>query len=102
MARTPGSLPAAGRPPAGAPWAPAKYTVAQAAAVQALSHGTADKEQQIRALKWIVEDVCGTYDMSYRPDSTRDSDFAEGKRFVGNQIVKMTVLNIANLRSENG
>jgi hypothetical protein len=28
--------------------------------------------------------------MSYRPLSDRDTTFAEGKRHVGNQLVKMT------------
>lgn len=67
--------------------------------------GTASADQQRRALKYIIEVLCGTYDMSYQPgdgDGRRDSDFAEGKRFVGNQIVKFVNMNLASLeRMEN-
>ncbi len=82
-------------------WVPASYAVADAAAVQALSKGTATPEQQIRAVRWIVDIVAGTYDLSYRPgseDGRRDTDFAEGRRFVGLQIVKMIRVDLAKLR----
>jgi hypothetical protein len=46
------------------------------------------------AFKWIVNELCGTYDLSYRPDSERNTTFAEGKRFVGLQIVKMANLDV--------
>jgi hypothetical protein len=84
--------------PIGAAWLPPPWAPADAAAMQALAAGRADSEQQIRALRWIVEKASGTYEMSYRPNSARDSDFAEGRRFVGNQIVKLTKLNLARLR----
>lgn len=86
------------KPPVGAPWAPAKWTDAEAGAIQAMARGDADGPAQQRALKWIVETLCGTYDLSFRADSERVSAFAEGKRFVGLQIVKMTKLNLAALR----
>ena len=82
-------------------WMPAGYALADATAVQALSKGIANAEQQIRALRWIVEAVAGTYDLSYRPgadEGRRDTDFAEGRRFVGLQIVKMTRADLAKLR----
>ena len=37
--------------------------------------------------------------MSYRPDSERDTAFAEGKRHVGTQIVKFLKINLSKLRS---
>lgn len=88
------------------PWAPAEYDVADAAAIQALVRGDATPEQQTRALKWIVESACGTYDQTFWPggeDGDRNTAFAEGKRFVGNSIVKMTRLNTMSLkeRGEN-
>lgn len=82
------------------PWAPASITSSQAYAIQALSRGDASSEQQREALKWIVNDLSKRDDMSYRPDSQRDSDFAEGKRYVGNQLVKLTKINLA-LYKEN-
>lgn len=82
------------------PWAPVDYETADAAAIQALDRGDATPEQQRRALKWLIEKACGTYDLSYRPgeDGRRDTDFAEGKRFVGSQVVKMLKLNLSLLR----
>ena len=88
----------ASKPRKGTPWLPAPYENADIAAIQALAKGEARAEQQIRALTWIVEKAARTYDMTYQPESARDSDFAEGKRYVGNQIVKMTKINIAALR----
>lgn len=70
------------------PWKPIAYDEADTAAIKALAAGNANEGQQRRALAWIVNRVAGTYDMSYRPGSERDSVFAEGRRFVGLQIVK--------------
>lgn len=52
-------------------------------AIKALAAGNAHQEQQKMALAWIINDLCRTYDLSYRPESDRDTAFAEGKRFVG-------------------
>lgn len=60
-------------------------------AIQALAMGNANDLQQKRALDFIIG-LCGTYDLSYRPggqEGDRDTAFAEGKRFVGLQIVKL-------------
>jgi hypothetical protein len=76
--------------PAVQPWHPAPYEEADVYAIKALAAGKASEGQQQRALGWIVNILCGTYDMSYRPGSERDTTFAEGKRHVGNQLVKLT------------
>jgi hypothetical protein len=68
-----------------------------ASAIQAVAEGRADEDQQRRAIKAIVEGVCQTYELSYSPDSERDSAFAEGKRFVGLQIAKLLRLNLTTL-----
>jgi len=84
-----------------APWLPPSYEDADIVAIQALAKGTANGEQQRRALAWIIERAAGTYDMSYRPggeDGARDTIFAEGRRFVGNQVVKMTKLKLGQPR----
>lgn len=90
------------KPPAGAAWAPPPYEPADIGAIQAFSRGEARPDQQTRALKWIVETVCGTYDQSFRPDSERETVFAEGRRFVGLTLVKATKINIAALRGTDG
>lgn len=82
------------------PWQPASYELADIEAIQALASGAAEEAQQRRALAWIINVVAGTYDQSYRPgaDGERDTCFAEGRRFVGSQIVKATKLNLSSLR----
>lgn len=76
-----------------APYLPAKYTPGHVLAIQRLAEGKATEDEQIMAFRWIVEQAAGTYDMSYRPDSERDSVFAEGRRFAGLQIVKLLHIN---------
>lgn len=86
------------------PWLPPAYELADVSAMQALARGEASPDQQRRLLKWVVESAAGTYDMSYRPggeDGRRDTDFAEGRRFVGQQIVKLLRLNLMALRGTN-
>ena len=83
-----------------APWFPVHYELADVNAVRALQAGTASPEQQQRALRWIVEKACGTYELSYRPTSDRDTSFAEGRRFVGLQVVKMLHTDTSVLRKE--
>lgn len=84
------------------PYHPAEYDLADIMAIKALAVGEASPEQQKRAMQWLVEIVCGTYDLSYKPDSDRNTAFAEGKRFIGLQIVKAVRLNTEIIRrSEN-
>lgn len=78
------------------PYLPAQYDDADIAAIQALNEGIATEGQQQRALAWIINNVCGYYDLSFHPgdDGRRDTDFSEGKRFCGAQIVKMLKLKV--------
>lgn len=84
-----------------APWKPARFDDADAAAIQAVAQGRANIHQQKRAIEWIVKHAANTYDLSYRPglDGERDTYFAEGRRFVGLQLVKLLNLKIGALRS---
>lgn len=74
------------------PWFPAPYDPdgADTMAIKAVASGTANAGQQKRALDWIINAVCATYDLSFRPGESgdRETAFAEGKRHVGLQIVK--------------
>ena len=73
--------------------------LAKGRAIQALAEGTASPEQQQMALKTIVEEIAGTYNLSYIPGpNSRATDFSEGKRFVGLQIVRLTQLNYARVK----
>lgn len=84
------------------PWEPVSYEIADVAAIQALLTGTATPDQQKRALRWIIESAAATYDQSFWPgeDGARNTAFAEGRRFVGNSIVKMTRLNVSDLLNQ--
>ena len=72
------------------PWMPPTYDERVIYAIRALADGKATEHQQSIAWRWIMY-VTGAEGMSYRPGATgaRDTDFAEGKRFVGLQIKKM-------------
>ena len=63
-------------------------------AIQALAKGEASEDQQRRAFSCIVKELCGTYDMTFDPESPRMSDFNEGKRAVGRSLVGLLTLNI--------
>jgi len=68
---------------------------ADAFAIKAVAEGTADLHMQQRAFKCIVQELCGTYEMTFDPESIRKSDFNEGRRHIGRALV-----GIVNLPSE--
>lgn len=64
---------------------------AEVIAIKALKEGVANEHQQQLALRAIVEKIARVHDMSFRPggsDGERATAFAEGKRYVGAQIVR--------------
>ena len=74
------------------PWLPAHYDKETAEAIKAMAAGVANDGQQKVALDWIIKEACGTYDVDWFPDSDRNSSFAAGKRWVGQQLVKLVNL----------
>lgn len=79
------------------PWLPVPFAKADAYAIKALARGEATEEQQKRALEWFVYTASVADDLSYRPgvDGDRATAFAEGRRFVGLQTLKLV-----NIRSD--
>ena len=73
----------------------ATFEDADAYAIQALERGMATPEQQKRALKWIVEKACLTYDFCDNPDIERCAAIFDGRRFAGLQIVRLIKINMA-------
>lgn len=71
---------------------------ADACAIQAVEKGEATPEQQKRALAWIVNSACLTYDFSDQPESDRLSAIFDGRRFAGLQVVKLIKINISKLK----
>lgn len=82
------------------PWKPCDWAPEDAYALRALQAGSATPGQQQRALKWLIENAAGTYDMPYRPNSARDTDFACGMQHVGKQIVKLLNLSITAITAK--
>jgi len=77
------------------PWLPPDHDDATVYAVRALAEGLANDSQQKLAWRYLMY-VTGASeefaDLSYRPDTeggSRDTAFAEGKRFVGMMIRKL-------------
>lgn len=85
---------------------PPVWDDAVVSALQALHRGDATQDQQQAALRWIIEVNSNAYDLSFRPgglEGDRESCFAEGRRFVGMQIVKLLKLNLNAIRkARNG
>lgn len=78
--------------PANAPYQPVSLTQEIAWAIKGVATGTADAGQQSIFMKWLVWDCAKTYEMSFRaegPHPQKDQDFAEGKRFVGNSLIRV-------------
>lgn len=77
------------------PWKLPIFSDAEIFALQALERGTANAEQQKRAIACIELKICAAQRMSFYPgaeDGRRASDFAEGKRWVGGQIRRLLKL----------
>ncbi len=62
------------------------YTEAEVQAVRAVHRGEATARQQRMALDFLVR-AFGTHDISFRPNDSHLTSFAEGKRFAGTTII---------------
>lgn len=87
------------------PWLPVQlrpgFKKHHAAFVQAFARGDLDKEGQIQLFDFLINIHCGTYDLSFREDKDggeRATNFAEGKRFIGMELVKLSKLNLSLLK----
>lgn len=69
---------------------PVEYDSDTLNAVAALRAGVASQAQQLSAIKWIELVACDVEGMSFHEESDRATAFHEGRRFVGNQIRKMS------------
>lgn len=74
------------------------FKKADAGAIQALERGEAEPHQQRRVLKLIVDELCATYALSFDPENQHMTAFAEGRRFVGREILKLLYINLATLK----
>lgn len=72
---------------------PAVWKNADAAAIQALHKGKANKDQQKRALNFIMYNISECDGFDYRTND-RDHAFGSGKRWVGVQLKKLISINL--------
>lgn len=86
---------------ANGPHIPADYDVSIVASIQALISGVAEPHQQQIAMKWIIEQASGMYEFQFYP-TDRETAFALGRGFVGMQLVKLSKLNVSQMRKQNG
>lgn len=85
-------------------WTPAPYTGTEVSAMHALRDGDADDVQQAIALRWIIENAGAAYEQSFYPggeDGRRATDFAEGRRFVANSIIKLMKLPLSVVQAQD-
>lgn len=81
---------------------PPEWEPADVEAFQALQRGDCSPHLQQRALAWLINKAAATYELSFAPGDDRLTSFAEGRRFVGLQVVKMLALDTQKIRKTNG
>lgn len=69
-------------------------------ALKALSAGVASESQQKTALDWIIKTAAMTYQPTFL-ETDRASAFAEGRRFVGLEIVALLHLDLSTLKDDS-
>jgi hypothetical protein len=75
-------------------WLPKGFNLNKSYALQALSTGTATAEQQKEALKYIVEDLCAIYGVTFDADNARLDAHNQGRAYIGHAIVQITKLRL--------
>lgn len=74
------------------PWQEPEYTKADVIAIQHVVLGSGSEAHQKRVIDLIINKIANSYDLSFRPDDMggeRATAFAEGKRYVGLQLIKL-------------
>lgn len=90
------------------PWHPPAYDKQDVRAIQALAEyaagaGEAPSPAECRrALDWIINTACGTYDEPFRPGDGSVRDYLLGRRSVGLAIVKLMKLRPGIFDNEQG
>ncbi len=71
------------------------WELADASAIKALEHGTADAIQQRRALDWILKNACALPEWAYVPGDTEATHIHLGRQFAGHLIMKLLLMNLS-------
>lgn len=73
--------------PPPSPLEPASFTDLIVYGLQGLADGDATPQQQKKVLEWIINQASIAHGLPYQPDSDRNTAFACGRAFVGQQII---------------
>lgn len=86
-----------------APWKPVILHDRQIQAIRACWAGEAGPEEQRRAMKAILEDICGYGGEAFRPgqNGARETDYALGMMKVGREIWKCVIVDFELLKRRN-
>lgn len=68
-------------------------------AIKSLANGTCSSDEQKYILDFIVTHICRTYDSDWFPEE-RISCFAAGRRYVGQQLVRLLNFKIGALKDK--
>lgn len=82
---------------------PADASKPVVAALHALMDGNATEHQQKLALNWIINEASAPYGVHYYPDQDgrRNTDFALGRAFVGQQIIGLLKIDLLKIIEED-
>ena len=81
-------------------WHPPRYGLKDIRAIQAVAAGSANADEQKRALDWIVHAAAQTYDEPFVPGRDDVRSYVLGRRSVGLAIVKLLRLKPDAFRNE--
>lgn len=79
---------------------PTPFTTPEVGAMQALARGEASAHQQRTAYDWLLKIASGIGSQSFRAGDSHAMAFMEGRRFVGAQMVALTMIDINKLKGE--
>lgn len=77
-----------------------RYELPDVAALQAISKGEASAEQQVRALKWILNGACMVQEWAF-VEGQRQTDVALGRQMAGQMIYGLLKLPMSELRKRD-
>lgn len=79
-------------------WRPAGFSLKKSYALQALAEGRADEAQQMEALKYIVQDLCGMRAAPEDLENDRTTYYNLGRQGVGRAINHIVNLNLKKIK----
>lgn len=74
------------------------WELVDASALKALHDGTADAQQQRRAMDWILKSACGLPDWPYVVGDPDQTHIHLGRQYVGQLIMKLIQVNLGAVR----